>query len=538
MIGFGLLATVAFAYLMAKGHGNNFFFDEWTWIETRDNGLHAILASYNQHLLAVPIAVYQILFHTVGLGHYWVYRALEAAGHVGCVACVFVFARRRVGPAALLITAPLLVLGISWEYLLLAISFGFVTSIALSIAALIALERADRKGDICACALLVIALACSEFTVVFALGVAVELLWRQRRLSHVWIWAIPLALYALWWLGYHEPSMWSSNLTAAPGYAAEVAASAAGALFGLSVDWGRPLLVAGLVLLGWRLRDPRALTPRLAALLVAVGLYWLLVGLGRAQLGLPVAGRYIYAGAVLIVLIAAELARGVRPGWRSLAVGMVVALFAIAGNIRMLSAGEGSLRQASNAISAELGALELARSTAPAGLVLDQHYAPQLVAGPYFTATRSLGSSPADTPPQIMHRPASARVAADGVLERALAIQIGRGAQPASAAAAAPTVQTVALGTAEKQGKCINFRPQGSGAGLDLILPPGGLQLKATAGGVAAVRVRRFAASFGGAPFVSLTGGEIVVIRAAADRSKLPWLVRISSLQPVLACGL
>jgi hypothetical protein len=289
VIAFVVFAATGFAFLFAKAHGNNFFYDEWGWIEWRRSGLHSILASYNQHLLAVPLALYQFLFHTLGLRHYWVYRLFDLVAHIGCATAVFVFARRRIGPAALLLAIPILFLGISWEYLLEGVSFGFVASIGLSIAALLALERGDRTGDIRACVLLVVALACSEFTVAFVLGIAAELLWRKRRLRHVWIWGVPLALYAVWWLVYHEPSSARNNLTSAPAYAIDLAANAVGGLFGLGIEWGRPLLLAGVALLAWRVRTRHALTPRLASLIVAAVVFWFLVAVGRAQLGDPTA---------------------------------------------------------------------------------------------------------------------------------------------------------------------------------------------------------------------------------------------------------
>src|SRR6185312_2899840 len=94
---FGVILLIAFVYLNLKGRGGNFYYDEWGWIQQRHTGLHWILASYNQHLLAVPIALYQVLFRTLGLEHYWVYRLLEVCVHLGCVAVVFEFARRRLG---------------------------------------------------------------------------------------------------------------------------------------------------------------------------------------------------------------------------------------------------------------------------------------------------------------------------------------------------------------------------------------------------------------------------------------------------------
>ncbi len=112
--------------------------------------------------------------------------------------------------------------------------------------------------------LLILALACSEFTIPFVIGIVVELCWRDRSPRRAYVWVVPLVLYAIWWLGYHQSSNAADNLTAAPAFAADLAASAIGGLFGLSIDWGRPLLVG--VPLRRLAADPRGPTPRLFAL--------------------------------------------------------------------------------------------------------------------------------------------------------------------------------------------------------------------------------------------------------------------------------
>ncbi len=159
---FAAASGIAAAFLMLKGRGNTFYYDEWNWIVFRSDGLHAILAGYNNHLQVAPVALYQLLLHTVGLNHYGILRVLQVLVHLACVAAVFVFARPRLGRWALGVALPLLVLGNGWEYLLWTINIGFVASLALSICALLALDRHDRTGDRLACLLLVAGLAGSS----------------------------------------------------------------------------------------------------------------------------------------------------------------------------------------------------------------------------------------------------------------------------------------------------------------------------------------------------------------------------------------
>ncbi len=68
------------------------------------------------------------------------------------MSAVFVFARRRIGAAAVVLVLPLLFLGYGWEYVLWPINFGFISSLGLSVCALLAWRRrASTDGLACGC---------------------------------------------------------------------------------------------------------------------------------------------------------------------------------------------------------------------------------------------------------------------------------------------------------------------------------------------------------------------------------------------------
>ncbi len=534
---FALALPVAFAYLMEKGQGITFFYDEWYWITNRSSGLHAVLSAYNNHMLVAPLAVYQLLFRTAGLNHYWIFRLLATAVHLLTVTAVYAFARRRLGAAALALVVPLLVLGYAWEYVIWAVNIGFIASIGLGVCALLTFERRSRTGDWLTCVLLMAALACSEFAVLFALAIAVELLWRQPRLRRAYVWALPLITYVVWWLAYHQPSMARQNLTAAPSFALDLAASAAGGVLGLSIDWGRVLLIAGGVLTLRRLMRGGALRPRMVAVLIAAGAFWLLVALGRAQLGEPTAPRYIYTGAILIVLILAEAWRGARPGPWPLAVAAVAILVSLAGNIRVLNQAAQFLRQSSRVSRAEFGALELTRGFVSPAFVVDAHYMPGVIAGPYFTATRRLGSSPADAPAQVAREGPAAAIAADQLLVHAGELQLRASPPPhvGTATARAPALEQTPVGRARSARGCLYLTP-GAPTAVDLLLPPQGIALLSTTPAPVAVRVRRFARDFTAPPIATLTNSRWTSIRALADNAPTPWHLRLFISAPLTAC--
>ena len=530
---FGAILLVAFVDLNLKGRGANFFYDDWGWIQQRYSGLHWILASYNQHLLAVPIALYQVLFKTIGLTQYWVFRLLQVSVHLATAAAVFAFARRRLGVLAVLLVLPIVFLGSAWEYILEPINFGFVASIGLSVGALLLLDRETARRNGLACAMLVRRRS--------VLGVRDRIRAGRRRRTHparpqlstsLGVARAVLRVRRLVAL-YHESTSFRRNLTSVPSYAADLAASATGGLFGLKIDWGRPLLLAAIAGLIIVCRRPGALTPRLAGLLVAAGAYWGLVALGRAQLGMPTADRYIYAGAVLLVLIAVgrdtHRTRGVRCGGARRAL-------AVAANIRILSASQGGLVIAARTVSAELAAVEVARGNLPPQLIVDTHFAPALFVGPYFRAIDALHSSPADSPTQLLHESEDARVAADTVLIRGREIT----AEPPASntiGTTPPSLQLAAGGTVTTRGACLTLRSAGSGAAFDLTLPASGVLVKATRGPLVEIRARRFAAGYKGAPISALPGGRLTLIRAEPDHSALPWHLRISPRQTVVACS-
>jgi len=503
---FGTLAVVAGIYLIWKTRGNAFFYDEWTWLFTRRSGLGSIVSSYNSQMVLVPSAVYSLLWHTIGLRHYWVFRAIGVAVHLGLVATVFTYARRRVAEVALAFAVPLLFLGYGWEDVIWPINFGFVAALALSILALISLDGPRPRRDGLACLALVAALACSEIALVFALGLAVELSWRDRGLRRCWVWLVPFVLYGCWWVAYFEPSGSGSGLTEMPSFAASMAAAAIGGLLGLDMTWGKTLIVLAAVGAIARFARPRVFSPRAACVVVAAIAYWLLVAYGRNAH--PDSARYIYTGAVLLTLVAAEALRGVRVPRLGLALGGVVALLALLGNLHQMAGGERDLRYVSHVSRAELGALDIAQRLAPSALLIDSQYMPGMTAGQYFATVRALRSTPADPPGAISAEGQAAAGAADSLLVRAGDL----------------TASLPRSGSVGAFHSCAATRA----AGRVLSLAPGHrLLLRGSPGADVQIYARRFASGFGATRLAPLTGGQTLLVRAADDGSARPWSLEI-----------
>ncbi len=536
----GALLLADALLLLYMGRGLTFFFDEWDYV-THDygGGIHSLLVAHNGHMSVVPVAVYKLLFHLVGLNHYAVFRLVLIALHLLCAGLVFVLVtRRQTRVFALLATALILFLGAAWEDLLWAFQIDYMLSIAGGLAAWVLLERRDRLGDVGATIAVVVSVASSGLGLPVLFGVIVELAYRREWRRGLVV-VIPAVLYGLWYLGYGEDVITHEGLINSPGFSQDIAAAAFGSLTGHGVDWGRPLALLGFIVLLWRLARPGTLTPRLAGLLATGLSLWLVTAAARSTISSPETGRYVYLGAVVILLVSVELARGIALGSRVLALAtIVVAMFAITG-LALLRNGAVGLRSDAKTVTAELGALELAAALAPASYQPDPHLAPQILAGPYLHTVRAIGSSPADSPTAMLAADESSRAAADGVLLAldSPALRSGPAALP-RLTGPPPRLLAVAAGTATSRGGCVLLRPTaGTGMTAVLALASGELQIRDRGVGPAVVAVRRFGESFVGlSGSVAPHGVASVSFPADAARA-VPWQLQLSSSSALSVCA-
>ena len=155
-----------------------FWRDEWAFLLHR-RGLDAgvFLDPHYEHIAIAPVAIYKALLAVFGMDSPTPFQLAAVAMFLTSVALVFVFLRRRVGGwLALAGVLPILFLGSSWDDLLWPFQIGYFGSMAAGVGALLALEREDRAGDLCACALLALSLSFSSVGIPFAAGVAVHVL--------------------------------------------------------------------------------------------------------------------------------------------------------------------------------------------------------------------------------------------------------------------------------------------------------------------------------------------------------------------------
>jgi hypothetical protein len=392
-----------------------FRIDDWAFLLNRSAG--TALEPHYGHLMVVQLLIYRGLLNVFGMDSAQPFQAVSTLLFAVALALLFVWLRDRVGAwLALAGLLPVLVMGSASEDLLWSFQLAVSGSMACGVGAFLALDRRRYRW---ACVLLVGSLAFSSLGICFVLAALARLLIERR---HAYVVAIPIALYAAWWAGWDRGAssqVTGDNLVHAPAYVVGGFASSLASLFGqvnhtallafpqtYAIRAGpEPIwyvLLAGAVIGALVLLRGR-FSFRLIPVLVLAGSYWFLVAATMSvRFGAPIESRYQWMGAVLLLMVAAEVVRDIRVGrWPVVAVfGLGVA--AAAANLNLLFDNANRYETVSNSERAVLAAVESAGPLDPE-LRLRQ-YDPFLLrvsAGPYLEAVQRHGSpaySEADLP--------------------------------------------------------------------------------------------------------------------------------------------
>ncbi len=443
--------------------GGTAFIDEVTILQ-QSTGLHlsGLIAPFNEHLELARRLLYAISFNVFpGSGTYVVAKIVQSLAVIALGLSFFTFLRERLGAtAALAPTVLLLFFGSGWELDFVPSGTGNVLALATGIAGLLLLQRAERRSDVLACALLIASVASFTTGTALAAGALVYLLVAPGQRKRVWVALVPLALYAAWLLWVrlaYIPSHGNvqpvnlANLLLTPNEIAQQSASTMGALAGINYDfsptdifggvfttsssYGAILAVVALGGLLWRLRNRRA-GPMLWALVAVLIVYWLELATGTGQGRDPSTVRYTYFAATVFMLLAAE-AYG-RPIIRRAGLVLLFAAvaFSLLGNVARLRDGMDFYRSFATAMRAQLTAIEVAAPSESPNFMTHVGRPPlvPLTVGPYLSAARRNGS-PAFSVDQLRRQPLQLRTQADAMLVTALGLGLRTPAtRPVSAA--------------------------------------------------------------------------------------------------------
>jgi hypothetical protein len=522
--------------------GTTFFADELTYfVANRGFDLRALLSGHNGHLIAGTRLIYATVLKLFGSG-YVPFRILEVLGVVLVSGLFFILAKRRIGAAAALApSVVLLFLGSSGEVTVTPLGITHVYSVATGLGALLALERRDRWGDVGACALVTVSAATFTIGLAFLAGITVSVLLREDRWRRAWIFAIPIALYFLWFVAAPELSgpafskssgVRLSNVLLIPNFVADAGASIAAALSGLfyfsnspsdtiSSPWGNVIVAVALLGLILALRRGRPTASLWVSLAVPLG-FWIPIALtepGRP----PGAIRYIYAGSVAVLLVVTDAARGLRLSHRELLGLLGAAILALGANISAARNQSGALRTEAAQVRAQLTAIQLARDR------VDPAFVPG--AGPLQSITQN---------PNLAARAGPLLAAVDRVGSFAFSLaELERQAEPVRELADSTLAGALRLGLTPVPPpiagqKCVRIGGRGA-TPLALALHPPGVELRASI--VQPVTLARFG-TVPSAIVGILTPGVLATLAIPVDRATKPWRVVFPGAHPLTVCAL
>jgi len=532
--------AAAAAILLAYGSELTYFQDSWEFLmHRREFTAPALLDPHNEHIVLLPVLIELLSLRLFGMSSMMPETVVLVALLLGVAAVLFVYVRRRLGPWPALFAATLLLfLGPGWQDLLWPFQIGFVGSALFGIATLLALENGERRWDRAACAFLAVAIAFSSLGLSFAVGAAVELLrrgWREA-LTRAYVVAVPLLLYAGWYAGWGreaENQLSLDNVLDAPDYVLEGLTASLDSLLALATifdevvgrsQYGLPLLLVLLALLGYRQVRRPGFYPGLWPALGAMASFWFLAA-ANASLGRePYSSRYLYVGALFLLLVAANLLQGVRPNRWVLAGAGVVTAVVVGFNLVPLREGRDFFEKQTVLARADLGAIEIAARTVEPAFALPPEisgtpFLNEIEAGEYLRAVREYGS-PAYLPAELAAAPEEGRVHADLVLANALPLSIETTAEPA-----------------REQGRRCVAVPGGTGAGAaPLVLRPGVTTISFGAGGEGKISLRRFAQQEYPLVAAGIAPGSTTRLDIPSDRSRQPWRLLVEAKQTATVC--
>ena len=534
----GAAMVAAAALILYLNRGTIFYADELAWVYLSPNlGPSDVLEPHNGHLIATTRLVYKAILETIGT-EYVAFRVLAVGTLLLSAGLFYTLVKRRVGALpALAPTIVLLFLGSAWGHVVIPIGLPIVLSVAAGLAALLALERGDRRGDVGGCALLILSVVSYTSGLAFVAGAALSVLLRPDRRGRAWIFLVPLALYATWFVwslssaASPESEGRVSNVLVIPSYVADSLGSVMAALTGLGFDFSEPLtvnrawgqIIAVLAVGALALRVRRGAVPAMVWIGVAILLaYWALGALVAETETLQTPGevRYIYVGAVGVLLVAAAAATRIRFSKLGLVALFAAAAVSLATNLAVLRDGAGAFRNDySPKAGAQFAMLELARDQVDPGFDPEAALPDVSPVGAnaafYFSVVDEFGS-PAFTLAQLEAQPEGIREFSDQVLASALALRLeGPSSSP-------PAEECVTL-------------PAGPTRTIAFDVPSGGATLRVSGAGLAALTLGRFA-DVPSAEVGSLSPGGTAALRIPPDDSPTPWRATIAGAQSAIVC--
>lgn len=541
---FGAALLAAVVVLIAAQWRITFFQDTFAFLLDRQPWtLHSFAFPHNEHIVILPVAVTKVLLAVFGMSSNVPEQVAMGLTVLVAATLLFLWLRRRIDPwLACFGAAVFLFLGSAWPTILWPFENEFTLPVVFGLAALLMLDREDRKGDTWACVMLVLGTISGSLGVCFIAAAFVDVGLKRNDLGprRAYVFIVPLLVYLVWYAGWGhsaEHHITLHNILQSPRYVLEGFASSLDSLAGLSTipvnspganDWGRPMVIGAIGLFAFAQWRRPGLSRTFWVVTAAAVSYWLLAAFDFVPGREASASRYVYAGALFTLMMIAEVLRAWPFTRKAIWIAGAVALFAIGPNIAQMKEGSSWLKEQSVFTRADLGALEIARDTVSPGYRLISVESTGTAslglveAGSWFEAVDKWGT-PADTPAQIEGEAEGGREHVDKVLGEAL--PISSTTEPQGLAPSPPAGEA-----------CVDLPGGGASFEKQVQLNPGRSTVEVSADGAAAIGLRRFATeSFP----VLVAGGEAdatTVVEIPADRASQPWFMHVEAPGDTRVC--
>jgi hypothetical protein len=418
-------------------------------------------------------------------------------------------------------------------------AFAVLFPVACGIAALMALEREDLKGDVAACALLCLGVLTYSVALAFVAGAGIAILLSRDRWRRLWVVAIPIVLYGAWsiWAARYsnspENQILFSHIFLLPSWGAQSLSAVLGALTGFDYPFpsasaparlGPALALLALIAVGLRLRLGRVPAYLWAALTVVV-VVWCMGVLTSGGNRAPDTPRYLFPGAVTTLLAFGGCAAVIRWSRPAVIATYLVAASGVAVNAFILHDEGARLRYAAVEVKAGFAGLDIAGDNMKAA------FDPALPPNLSSTLPGGLLAFPFGSVAEAgLEPPAAYRAASHSYGPLGYSVEQVRAATGAIRAQTDATL-VKALGlrpqTAHRiaaNSTCRVVRSNGMGD-AEAKLPAGGAVLESDADGP--LEIRRFAGNQWWLNIGRLSGRQPVVLRVPQDHLPDPWWISV-----------
>ena len=520
LIALGAILFLTFAALMYMGRGTIPLFDDWVfWTPPSTYAPGDLLEHYNGHAAVLTRFFVSVTTDLGGSDSYVLHRMWAYSMHVATLALMYFVAVPYIGRRlALIAIVPMTLMGLAWLHMIMPFSTIFQGPGILGLlAALLALQRGTRRGDVVACLALLAAVFTATAGLAAIAGIVVWLLWSPMQLRRLWIAGVPAFLWLLWYATYKPDEGYEvsflDDVSLVPTYVAEGLANGIRTYGYLPADWSSALAAGLAVLVVLVAARPRGIDRNLAAALGAAVAFWGIIAVGRGPELRPDQLRYLYPDAahvLLIAVLAAGLA-GVRSNRRTTAVAAVLALAFFVPSFNQLRNVSQDERNESALSRAAISAVEIAGADR-----IDQAFNPiadtrsdgEFTLARYRRALddgRSIGFSESE----LASKSEAMRQTADAALLSAL------GARPKPA---------------DRPDGC---RPLAGSGPLEIA--PGTTVFVENRGAPAKVLLRRFAER--PRDVGALLPRATAAIELPADNSRRPWIMTFDGNGPLVPCS-